>query len=311
VSDARVVDVTVSGQTLAAIVREAMGLSWGKARELCASGRVTIDGERGTDPAVRVEVGAKVEIHPTAPRLRRGVLAREAVLHVDADVVVVAKPAGVLTVPFDEGDRDTLVDLTRAALRRMDRRARDPMVGAVQRLDKDTTGVLVFARNLPAKRALEEQLREHSVTRRYLAIVHGEARDATHDTFLVQDRGDGLRGSWGRSSYHRGPPPPDAKRSITHVRVREKLAGATLVECRLETGRQHQIRIHLSEDGHPLVGEPVYVRGFAGPRIEAPRPMLHAFELAFDHPRTGQRVRFEQPPPPDFARMLDALRRPG
>src|SRR5690606_29457894 len=101
--------------------------------------------------------------------------------------------------------------------------------------------------------------------------------------------------------------PSDAKRAVTHVRALERLAGATLVECRLETGRQHQIRIHLSEAGHPLVGETVYVRGFAGPRIEAPRPMLHALELAFDHPRTGERVRFEKAPPEDFRAVLRAL----
>jgi 23S rRNA pseudouridine1911/1915/1917 synthase len=107
------------------------------------------------------------------------------------------------------------------------------------------------------------------------------------------------------------------------VRVLERLAGATLLECRLETGRQHQIRIHLSEDGTPLLGERVYVRGSAGRvleasrgeagraesgRAEAGRPMLHAVELAFDHPRTGSRVRFEQPPPEDFARLLTTLR---
>lgn len=217
------------------------------------------------------------------------------------------KPAGVPSVPYEEGERDTLVDRTRAALRRIDRRARDPWVSVVQRLDKDTTGVLVFARNPKAHRALQAQLRAHSVTRRYLAIVHGEAANARYETFIVQDRGDGLRGSWGLRRHHRGPPPRDAKRALTHVRVLRRLAGATLVECRLETGRQHQIRIHLSEAGHPLVGERVYVRELAGPRIDAPRPMLHAIELAFDHPRTGERVRFEKGPPEDFRAVLRAL----
>ncbi len=308
-SEERVVGEAEAGATVSAIVREMLELPWSKARALCTSGRVHVDGERALDPAMRVAAGARVTVTPDAPRLRKGVLPREAIVHLDADVVVVDKPAGVLTLPYDEGDRDTLADTTRALLRRMDRRERDPMIGVVQRLDKDTTGVLVFARNAKAKRALEAQLREHSVTRRYVAIVHGEAEDGRHETFLVQDRGDGLRGSWGRSTHHRGPPPADAKRSITHVRVLERLRGATLVECRLETGRQHQIRIHLSEAGHPLVGEAVYIRGFAGPRIEAPRPMLHALELAFDHPRTGARVRFEREPPADFEKVRRALSR--
>jgi 23S rRNA pseudouridine1911/1915/1917 synthase len=296
-----------AGATVSAVVRELYAIPWSKARGLCESGRVRVDGAAVRDPAARVKAGARVEVDPTAPKRTKGVLSRESILHVDADVIVVSKPAGVLTLPYDETDRDTLADRTRAALRRMDRRRRDPMVGVVQRLDKDTTGVLVFARHMSAKRALEAQLREHSVTRRYLAIAHGEVRDMRRETFIVQDRGDGLRGSWGTMPFHRGPPPRDAKRAVTHVRRRERLSGATLVECRLETGRQHQIRIHLSESGHPLVGEPVYVRDFPGPRIAAPRPMLHATELAFDHPRTGERVRFEEPPPDDFEEMRRAL----
>lgn len=296
------------GATVSAVVRELCALPWSKARKLCESGRVSVDGQRALDPAARVTAGSQVVVDPSGPRRRAGVLDRDAILHVDADVVVVVKPPGVLTVPYDEGDRDTLVDLTRAALRRMDTRPRDPMVGAVQRLDKDTSGVLVFARNMKAKRALQEQLRVHSVTRRYLAIVHGHASTGRHESFLVQNRGDGLRGSWGRMPHHRGAPPKDAKRAVTFVTHLEDLRGASLVECRLETGRQHQIRIHLSEAGHPLVGEPVYIRGFSGPRIAAPRPMLHATELAFDHPRTGERVRFEQRPPADFETALATLR---
>lgn len=296
------------GSTVSAVVRELYAVPWSKARELCTTGRVTVDGRRALDPAMRVRSGATLEVDPTAPRLRKGVLPREAVVHVDADVIVVNKPAGVLTVPYEQGDRDTLVDQTRAALRRIDPKLRDPHVLAVQRLDKDTTGVLVFARNVRAKRALEEQLRAHTVARRYVAIAHGRAHSARYETMIVQDRGDGLRGSWGTMPFHRGAPPADAKRAVTHISLKEELAGASLLECRLETGRQHQIRIHLSEAGHPLVGEPVYVRGFAGPRIDAPRPMLHAVELAFDHPRTGKRVRFTREPPEDFREVLVALR---
>jgi 23S rRNA pseudouridine1911/1915/1917 synthase len=293
--------------TIAKAVRELLDVPWSRARELVASGRVRVDGERILDPATRIADDARVEVEISAPRLRPGVLPREAMLYFDADVVVVNKPAGILTVPYEPGDRDTLADLTRAALRRRSK-TRDPMVGAVQRLDKDTTGVLVFARTMKAKRSLQEQLRAHSVTRRYLAIVHGEAHAARCESSIVQDRGDGLRGSWGTLAHHRGAPPRDAKRAITHVSVREPLSGATLIECRLETGRQHQIRIHLSEAGHPLVGEPVYIRRFDGKRIDAPRPMLHAIELAFDHPRTNERVCIDVAPPDDFEAVLRRLR---
>ncbi len=298
------IDAAKAGQTVAAAVRAHLGVSWGRARDLCASGRVWIDGARCTDAARRLREGERLRIDERAPRLRSGTLPREALVHVDPDVVVVRKPAGLLTVPFEPGDRDTLVDQTLAALRPRQKGS----LGVVQRLDKDTTGLLVFARNLPAKRHLAQQLRRHTIDRRYLAIAHGEARDATHDTLLVQNRGDGLRGSWGVFLRPKGDAPRSARRALTHVRVLEHLRGATLVECRLETGRQHQIRIHLSEAGTPLVGERVYVRDYDGPRIEAPRPMLHATHLAFTHPRTGGRVAFDEPPPDDFREVLERLR---
>jgi 23S rRNA pseudouridine1911/1915/1917 synthase len=184
-----------------------------------------------------------------------------------------------------------------------------PRLRVVQRLDKETSGLLVFARTVAAERHLQQQLRAHSMLRRYLALVHGSAADATYDTLLVADRGDGLRGSWGVFRRPKGTPPETARRAVTHVEVLEPLRGATFVACELETGRQHQIRIHLSEAGFPLVGERVYVRGFAGPLLPAPRPMLHAARLGFVHPRTGRELLFEAPPPPDFTAALDRLRR--
>lgn len=299
-----------ANQTVAAVVRELLDLPWSKAKRLCATGRVWVDGARARDPAMRLAAGARVAVDPTAPKERPGLLAKERVIHLDGDVIVVDKPAATLTVPYHADDRDTLADQVRAYLRRASkgrRRNRDPMVGVVQRLDKDTTGVLVFARTMKAKRALQAQLRDHSVTRRYVALVNGAAASGRHESWIVPDRGDRLRGSWGTRPEHRGPRPKAAKRAVTHVTAKEALEGATLVECRLETGRQHQIRIHLSEAGHPLVGEAVYVRDHEGPRVEAPRPMLHAAELAFDHPRTGARVRFLAEPPEDLRAMRRRL----
>ncbi len=313
-----VVEVEVASSeaqsTLAAVVRRACSMdapiSWNRARELVSTGRVEVDGEVVTDGALRLSAGAKIAVHPDRPKKTGGVLAAEDIVHLDGDVVVVRKRAGVITVPFTD-ERDTLVDQVRARLMRIEKQRgtkRDTVVGAVQRLDKDTTGILVFARTVSAKRHLEEQLREHTVYRRYLGLAHGAVREARIESFIVQDRGDGLRGSWGTRRGQEGPAPEDAKRSITHVRPIEALGVASLVECRLETGRQHQIRIHLSERGHPLVGEDVYIRGFAGKRVDAPRPMLHAAELGFVHPRTGEQVRFSDPPPTDFRKCLDRLR---
>ena len=117
-----------------------------------------------------------------------------------------------------------------------------------------------------------------------------------------------MRGSYGHFRRSKGDAPIEAKRSVTHIRPIAALAGATLVECRLETGRQHQIRIHLSELGHPLVGERVYIRDYAGPKIEAMRPMLHARTLGFVHPRTAERVLFHREPPADFQATIESLR---
>jgi len=269
---------------------------------------VLVDGRPALDPARRVGEGEKVEIRAEGRAPRREPGLTDLVVHLDADVAVVRKPAGLLTVPFERDDRDTLLALARVAVRRIEGGKGNPTLRAVQRLDKETSGLVVFARTIPVQRDLQEQLGERSVLRRYLAIVHGEAGDAVYETFLVPNRGDGLRGSWGvfRAALER--PPAEAREAITRVTVKERLRGATLLACELGTGRQHQIRIHLAEAGHPLVGETVYIRDWRGPLIPAPRPMLHASNLGFVHPRTGKRLRFEEPPPEDFAAVVKRLR---
>ncbi|MFV8749282.1 RluA family pseudouridine synthase [Nannocystaceae bacterium ST9] len=305
--------------TLAAVVRAMYAdLSWAKARDLIRSGRVKVEGELRFDPAERVTTGTKIDVDPTGPRRRAPALEHDRIVHVDHDVVVVRKPAGLLTVPWDEhDDRDTLIERTRLALRELGasgrgktgRAGEHDRLGVVQRLDKDTTGLLVFARNRGARKALENQLRAHTVERRYVALVWGQAEATTHETWLIADRGDGLRGSW----RGQAKPPKAAKRSITRVRVEERLTGATSISCQLETGRQHQIRIHMAEDGHPLIGESIYDRGYRGPRslpqgVVAERPMLHAASLGFHHPSTDRVIRFEDPIPEDFRIVLEALR---
>jgi 23S rRNA pseudouridine1911/1915/1917 synthase len=283
-------------------------MSWNRARDLVRSGRVYMDGARCQNAELRVPAGVAVEIHEDAPRLKKGTLSPEAIVHVDADVVVVRKHAGILSVPYEDSDKDTLVDITRAALRQRGPKGYAPELGVVHRIDVDTTGLLVFTRTLAAKRHLSQQFRDHTVHRRYLAIAHGDVRAETFDTLLVQNRGDGLRGSYGHFRAPMGDAPEEARQAITHVRPRERLRGATLVECKLETGRQHQIRIHLAEAGHPLVGERVYIRDYEAERIGSPRPMLHAAELGFVHPRTEEEVRFTDEPPEDFQAMLESLR---
>lgn len=302
------------GLTVAALVREMLpGTSWSQARELCSEGRVLIDGDAALDPARRMSAGERMALRPGGPGRREQALT-DLVVHLDSEVAVVRKPAGILTVPFERDDRDTLVALARVAVRRIEAgrgKGANPTLRTVQRLDKETSGLVVFPRTIAAQRHLQEQLAAHTVTRRYLAIAHGAVRDAVHETLLLADRGDGLRGSWGvfRRAARGEAAPPQAREAITRVQVAERLPGATLVVCELETGRQHQIRIHLAEAGHPLLGETVYIRDWrGGPLLPAPRPMLHATVLGFVHPRTGRPMRYEEPPPADFTAVLKRLR---
>lgn len=297
--------------TLAAIVRRQTGAAWSRARTLCIEGRVTVDGERCLDPAARVRADAMVVVDEHAPKLRAGPLAESAIVHFDRDLVVVDKPAGMLSVADEPENHDTLADHLRTVLRRVDRRGADAKLGVVHRLDRDTSGVMVFARTAEAQRKLAALFRAHDVERVYRAIAHGIVGPTRAETHLVLDRGDGLRGSHGHFRRTRAAPPPEARRSVTEIRPLATLAGATLVECRLETGRQHQIRIHLAELGHPVLGERVYIRDYAGAVIEAPRTMLHAQALGFVHPRTGAHVAFEREPPADFRAMLERLRLPS
>ncbi len=293
--------------TLAAVVREQLGVSWNAARDLCRTGRAKVRGEIEKDPAVRVDP-AEVTVDPTAPRQTRGRLADERILFADRHVVVVNKASGELTVPYDD-ERDTLVDQLRVALRRRSR-SFDPPLGIVHRLDKGTSGVLVFARNLAAKRHLAGLFRSHDIERRYEALAHGHVGRRSMESYLIANRGDGLRGSFGVFRKPKGKRPKDARFARTHVRAVVPMAGASHVELELETGRQHQIRIHLSEAGHPLVGEPVYIRDYKNdgqPIIEAPRPMLHARSLGFAHPLDGKPMFFEVEPPADFQEAKAAL----
>ena len=295
--------------TVAALVRQQTGAAWSRARRLCAEGRVTLNGARCLDPATRVAAGAVVAVHEQAPKLRSGPLADSAIVYFDRDLVVVDKPVGILSVADEPGNKATVVDHARTQLRRTAGHGADGKLGVVHRLDRETSGLMVFARTAHAQRTLAAQFRQHTIERVYDAVAHGKVITQRVESWLLLDRGDGLRGSYGHFRQPTGEVPPEARRSVTHVRPLAALAAATLVECRLETGRQHQIRIHLSELGHPLVGERVYIRGYAGPTIDAARTMLHARTLGFVHPRTGEPMSFERDPPDDFQALVVALRR--
>ncbi|HYO97402.1 MAG TPA: RluA family pseudouridine synthase [Polyangiaceae bacterium] len=275
------------------------GESWGKVRRFIETGKVRLDGEVVTELTRFVRKGQTIALSHSAPRPQRPGLSSSAIVYADTHVVVVEKPAGLSTVPFDENETVALDQIVAAELSRRDRGRRPPL-GVVHRLDKDTTGLVVFARSVPAKRVLKNQFRFHTVKRRYWAIAHGVPAAGTLSSRLVPDRGDGLRGSTDNPTLGRP--------ATTHVKVLERLSGASWLECRLETGRTHQIRIHLAESGCPLLGERVYIRGYKGSITPAPRVMLHAFELGFEHPVSGLPLAFESRMPADMTLLLNRLR---
>jgi 23S rRNA pseudouridine1911/1915/1917 synthase len=304
------------GRSLAEVLRARLDLSWSAVRRLVRDRQVRLAGAVCVDPTRRVTPGQRLQIaaaEDKAPRPERG--PRPVLRYTDPHVVVVEKPAGLTTVRHageaeEQGPRarrflpPTLADLLPDLLAQAKPRRRQRL-RAVHRLDKETTGLVVFARTPEAERQLGLQLRAHAVERRYLALVRGRPCAERIESLLVRDRGDGRRGSTTR--------PGEGQRAVTHVRLLEDLGDFALVECRLETGRTHQVRIHLGERGTPLCGERIYDRPLHSQPLPdgsgAKRPMLHAATLGFEHPATGKKMAWTSPLPDDMEALLRKLRR--
>jgi len=272
--------------------------SWSAIRRLVSTGKVKVGPLGTSEPRELVAPGSEISIRMTAPKPKPGQVGSDCVLHCDAHVVVVRKPIGISSVEHED-EPTSLQAQIRDWLSQRERRSQ-PLPKVVHRLDKVTSGVMVFARNQSAQLALKEQFRAHTTGRYYVAVAHGEVHDDTLSFRLVRDRGDGLRGV--TQDPNRGT------HSITHVVAEERLARCTVLRCQLETGRTHQIRIHLAHIGHPVVGDPVYGRDHAGPDIPSPRTLLHAAFLSFMHPAQRQRLSFEEPLPDDFQAFLRSER---
>jgi 23S rRNA pseudouridine1911/1915/1917 synthase len=274
-------------------------VSWSVLRRAISTGKVFVAGEPRTDPAALVARGAQITVRLTArrPPVQKTRLSDGVIVHLDPQLVVIDKPPGLSTVPY-QNEPGALTELLPELLAARGERAG---IAVVHRLDRGTSGLLMFARTPGARTRLAQQLRKRSVTRRYLAIAAGAVEPATFRSHLVRDRGDGRRGSTRL--------PNTGKLAITHVEVVERLREATLVRCRLETGRTHQIRIHLAEAGHPLLGDTAYGRRDV-PVPPAPRLMLHAAVLELDHPTTGRRIALSSPMPDDMRAVVARLAGP-
>lgn len=356
----------LDGQTLAAALRGLNAkLSWNDARKLIHNRHVQVNGNLVLDEARRIKTGDVVKVfeQPMAPPpSTRDVR----VLHVDEDLIVIDKPAGITTLrhlqeqewddrrkqrqpTLDEALQEMVPGLMpqirRSAMERaaeaekrreslpkgdpssgiFRRGARQqqrdvptgpidvPKVRAVHRLDRDTSGLMIFALSTRAEPALIAMFKAHTIRRSYLAVVHGVvAAPMRIESWFVRDRGDGVRGS-----SPAGSAAADAQHAVTHVEPVEAIGSAySVIRCRLETGRTHQIRIHLAEAGYMLCGERTYVRPRPGePAVHeqsgAPRQALHSAELEFKHPFTDQTLKFTAPLPKDLANWLERLKKTG
>jgi 23S rRNA pseudouridine1911/1915/1917 synthase len=271
------------------------GASWNEIRRLISSGKVRVSARATTETRGLVPPGAEVQIQMTTPRQKPGFqVAADYVVFCDPSVVVVKKPPGISSVDHED-EPTSLASELREWLSQKERRPCPPLK-IVHRLDKVTSGVMVYARTQPAQLDLKEQFRAHTTGRHYIAVAHGRVFDATLSFRLVRNRGDGLRGVTNDPNL--------GTHSVTHVATTEVLARCSVVSCRLETGRTHQIRIHLAQIGHPIVGDTLYGRDHAGPAIESPRTLLHAAHLSFTHPRDRRRLEFDDPLPADFENVV-------
>ena len=305
-----------SGQRIDRVLAEAVGgLSRSRVKTLIEEGRVTRDGQRVTEPAepCRAGVTYTLDVPVPAPAEPAPQAIPFPILHEDADLIVLDKPAGLVVHPAPGNYDGTLVNALLAhcgpgftgigAERRP---------GIVHRLDKDTSGVMVVAKTQLANDALTRAFAERDLERRYHALVWG----------LPSPAGGEIEGAIGRDRRDRkrmAVVTHGGKPALTRYRVlRAWGLSASLLECELATGRTHQIRVHLAFRGHPVVGDPVYLRRIpatargleAGPRqalLDFPRQALHAVSLGFRHPRSGAMLRFETPLPDDMRALIHAL----
>src|SRR5688572_28815109 len=302
------------------------GLSWRQVREAIEKGQVTVDGRVLKDPGLDVFLGAAIELNLNRPAQSRARAAFD-ILHEDDHIIVLNKPAGLLSIPSNPeagNSEDTVLRRVREYV--AFKRGHKSYVGMLHRLDRDTSGSLAVALSKDAHAAGRELFKEHRFERHYLALVQG-----------IPDPPSGTIKARISSGYRDGrrklvDDEDEGLAAATDYLVRERLNGAALLELRLHTGRQHQIRLHLEKLGHPLIGERVYAsKPSTGPparhprwggsppafakatagrlaSITAKRNMLHAWTLSFPHPILDARVSVEAPLPADFEALLARLR---
>lgn len=287
------------GMRLDRCVSENGAISRSRVQELIAQGKVSVNGA-GAKSSLRLAEGDHIRIDHDEPAAL-DVEAQDIPLDIryeDEDVIVINKPRGMVVHPAAGNQRDTLVNALLYHCRDLSGINGVLRPGIVHRIDKDTTGLIIVAKNDAAHLDLSQQLQRKSVSRLYYALVHG---DFAHDHGTI----DAPIGRDEKDRQKMAVTEKNSRDARTHFRVIERFHGFTLVECRLETGRTHQIRVHMRYIGHPVAGDEKY--GYRK-TLKTGGQLLHAHQLEFIHPRTKEKVVVEAPLPDDFAAVLKTLR---
>jgi 23S rRNA pseudouridine1911/1915/1917 synthase len=300
-----VLPAAFAGERVDRVVATLTGLTRAEVAELVAAGAVRLRGRTVTARSARVEEGDELEVH-VPERREGGIVALPEgsvvvpVVHVDDEVIVVDKPADLVVHPGAGHRSGTMVQGLLARFPELAHVGEPERPGIVHRLDKGTSGLLVVARTTAAYESLVGQLSARTVERRYLALVWGvpDPPRGMVDAPVGRSRRDPTRMAVSASGR-------EARTTYEVLHAWADPVEAALLACRLETGRTHQIRVHLAAIGHPVVGDPRY--GGRRAALACPRPFLHAHQLAFDHPGTGDRVRFEARLPDDLVAVRARL----
>ena len=268
-------------------------------QKLVRRGRVKVDGKKVVRSNFRVNGGEVVAVKFGAPE-EASLAAELTVLHVDDELVVIDKPPGMLVYPTERSTGGTLSELAVARFGPLPSSEDEDRPGIVHRLDRETSGVIVLARTDDALDHLRNQFRARTVEKAYHAVAYGVPAEERFDVDLA------LAPIKTQPDLQRPDPAGKPARTSFHVLAKSKLA--SLLECRPETGRRHQIRVHLATRGHPIIGDKLYRPDRSKKRIEGMRRhALHAQRLIIEHPRTKDRMAFETPPPADFRALSERL----
>jgi len=283
---------------LDSVAASALGIPRAEVQRAIAEGGVRVDGEP-RDRSFRLRGGETVEMEVREPGTLRPEPGPLDVRYQDASLLIVSKPAGLVTHPTASRRTGSLVNRLIAMEIPLSTLGGEDRPGIVHRLDAGTSGLMIVAKTDAAHAALAEMFRRHDVDRRYLALVRGIPE---HERFLIDAPLERRRARIIARAT-------SGKAASTDVEVVERFARSSLVEARPRTGRTHQIRVHLSAMGHPILGDRAYGGGGDdATRLGLARPFLHSWRIAFDHPITGERVELEDRLPPDLQSALDRLR---